>query len=83
MGHNFDFEFRISNCEFGKQRAEDRRDCCYPLFVRSVAMNCCDNFYDFCDLYDFYDLNEFAGSERWNDLNGVSKGERTTDHGRL
>ena len=25
MGQNFDFEFRISNCEFGKQRAEDRR----------------------------------------------------------
>ena len=48
------------------KRTEDRRQkplslfvISYPLFVRSVAMNCSD---------DFYDLNDS------NDLNGLNNG---------
>ena len=44
------------------RKAEDRRQRIetivvirYPLFVRSVAMNCSDDFYYF---YDFYGLND-------------------------
>ena len=55
------------------KKIEDRRQMAegivvirYPLFGRSVAMNCRDDFYDFYDLNDSNDLNGL------NDLNGFN-----------